>query len=247
MDVYPGRYSQAPQSQSQPEVDLGALNRDIEALITTARNDFANNPLDISVQQRLKALLDLQVILQRQELTQEQLKLVRDQVSALTPAAKPAPISQPVPPSMPVVSTPSLPTPPAQAISQPLQQLLNPGTLAGLIKATAARQQQPTPPPQIPAGLPQITPSTTTPQPAAATSAENPLIAALRARGLLPSTPASAPAVAPTSSLAAAFPFIVPGQVRQTPPVSTPQASTNTNVTIEVQMSTASIKLYATS
>lgn len=225
------------------------MNRDIETLITAARNDFANNPLDISVQQRLKALLDLQSILQRQELTQDQLKLVRDQVSALAPASQSVvPISQPVPPSMPVVSAPSVPTPPAQPISQPLQQLLTPGTLAGLIKATAARQQQPTPPPQIPTGLLQVVTSTPTPaQPAAVTSAENPLIAALKARGLLPSTPAPASNTASSPSLTAAFPFVFPGQMHQAPPVSTMHVSSNkTDSAAVVQISTASIKMSVT-
>lgn len=222
-------------------MDLSALNRDIEALITTARSDFANNPLDPSVQQRLKALLDLQGILQRQELTQEQLKLVRDQVSALSPKP-PISVSSTLPPAIPAVSTPSMTMPPVQAISQPLQQLLNPGTLAELIKTTAARQQ-PTPPPQAQSILPQAHSSVAS-QPTVTLSPENPLITALRARGLLP--PASAPpttSATSSSNLASVFPFIVPGQVRFTPPVPTPQVTDTSNVQINVQMNTASIKM----
>ncbi|KAE8378723.1 hypothetical protein BDV26DRAFT_185070 [Aspergillus bertholletiae] len=233
---------QLQQKQSQQQsVDLSTLNRDIEALIATARSDFANNPLDPSVQQRLKALLDLQGILQRQELTQEQLRLVRDQVTALSP--KP-PISAPstLPPAIPAVSAPSTAMPPVQAISQPLQQLLNPGTLAELIKTTAAHQQ-PTPPPQAQGILPQ-TPGSMTVQPTVNLNPENPLIAALRARGLLP--PASAPpttSVTPSSNLTSVFPFIVPGQVRFTPPVPTSQVTDTSNIQINVQMNTASIKI----
>ncbi|KAE8350746.1 hypothetical protein BDV28DRAFT_150630 [Aspergillus coremiiformis] len=235
------RSTPTPQLQQQPDVDLSALNRDIEVLITAARSDFANNPLDPSIQQRLKALLDLQGILQRQELTQEQLKLVRDQVSALAP--KPAITVPPtLAPVIQAVSTPSMAIPPVQAMSQPLQQLLNPGTLAELIKTTAVRQQ-PTPPPQAQNILPQV-PSSATPQPPVTSNPENPLIAALRARGLLPSASATPTTSAtPPSNLASGFPFIVPGQVRYTPPVPTPQAIETSNVQVNVQMNTASIKI----
>ncbi|RAL10761.1 putative mRNA cleavage factor complex component Pcf11 [Aspergillus homomorphus CBS 101889] len=240
-DTHVARATPTIQVQQRLEIDLSALNRDIEALIATARVDFANNHLDPSVQQRLKALLDLQGILQRHELTQEQLKLVRDQVSALAP--KPV---IPVPPAqtVPAVSTPPVAaTPPTHTHSQPLQQLLNPGMLAGLIKATAARQQ-PTPPPQLAGILPQIPVMSNTPHPAVPAAPENPLIAALRAQGLLP--PASAPPTAstvPPSNIASAFPLIVPGQVRYTPPIPTPQAQGITEGQLNVQLNTASIKI----
>ncbi|KKA16784.1 mRNA cleavage factor complex component Pcf11 [Rasamsonia emersonii CBS 393.64] len=253
-ESYPPRYSQTPQQfssstpQSGQEVDLGALHRDIESLISTARTDFANNPLDVAVQQRLKALLDLQGILQRQELPQDQLKLVRDQVSALAPASRP--VSQPpsnFPQNLSAVPTTAghpqaIPTPPTQAIPQQtpqpnLQQLLNPGTLAELIKATANRQQ-PTPPPA--ANIHPQVQQTSTPQPSAATPAtpESTLIANLRARGLLPPVTSTPPASSPFN-----LPLIVPGQIRYTPPVSNPQVSTTPDITINVQMSTASIKI----
>lgn len=209
-------------------------------MIAAARGDFANNPLDPSVQQRLKALLDLQGILQRQELTQEQLKLVRDQVSALGPKPPVIPTPQAVPPTIPV-STPNMATPPAPGVSQPLQQLLNPGTLAELVKATAARQQ-PTPPPQAPSILPQMPIGNGTPQPAVTSTPENPLIAALRGRGLLP-TASAPPASAPPPNLASAFPFIVPNQVQFKPPVQVPQVPSLSEATMDVQMNTASIKM----
>ncbi|KAL4786700.1 hypothetical protein BJX76DRAFT_81526 [Aspergillus varians] len=233
----PVRSTPTPQLQTQ-EVDLSSLNRDIEVLIAAARNEFANNPLDPSVQQRLKALLDLQGIMQRQQLTQEQLKLVRGQVSALAP--KPVlPGTQTAPSHIPVTSAPTIATPPVvQSFSPPLQQLLNPGTLAELIKATAARQQ-PTPPPQVPV-LPQI-PVSNTPQ-IPNSAPENPLIAALRAKGILPASSAPPAASIPAPSVGA-FPFIVPGQVRYTPPVPTPQALGTADVQVNVQMNTASIKI----
>ncbi|PLB39205.1 putative mRNA cleavage factor complex component Pcf11 [Aspergillus candidus] len=242
------RSSSTPQPPQHREVDLAALNRDIEVLITSARADFATNPLDPSVQQRLKALLDLQGILQRQELTQEQLKLVRDQISALTPKRSTSTPQSFLPnlsnlPNLPAMSATPMAPSAGQPISQPLQQLLNPGTLAELIKNTAARQQ-PTPPPQIPNILPQMATNSSIPQPSVTPAPENPLLAALRARGLLPS--ASAPPTAsavPSANLASAFPLIMPGQVRFTPPVSTPQPSNISNGQLEVQMNTASIKI----
>lgn len=238
---------QTPPPGHRTDVDLEALNRDLEGLVASARTDFANNPFDAVSQQRLKALLDLQSILQRQQLTQDQLKLVRGQVSALA-ASSPASAAQnpapnapaPAPAAAPLAAPPvPVSTPPTQSASQPLQQLLNPGTLAELIKATAARQQ-PTPPPQIPSALPpmpQIPQASNTMQPAA----ENPLIAALRSRGLLP--PASAPPslASGTPPNAGTLPFIMPGQARATPPAATPQASVPASSV--VPMNTASMKM----
>ncbi|OJJ44181.1 hypothetical protein ASPZODRAFT_72366 [Penicilliopsis zonata CBS 506.65] len=236
-----------PQTQhnSHQDVDLAALNRDIDSLIATARSDFANNPLDNSVQQRLKALLDLQGILQRQELTQEQLRLVRDQVSALAPAPKPVPA---IPQASMAANIPPVSTTPvsnilAQQLPQAFQQLLNPGTLGELLKVTAARQQQPTPPPQNPLLYPKVTANMNTPPPAVPTPAENPLIAALKARGLLPATPVPTASNPLMPSVPSAFPFIVPGQVRYTPPISTPHAINASEIKLGVQMNTVSIKI----
>lgn len=215
------------------EVDLGALNRDIGGLISAARIEFTSNPLDPSIQQRLRALLDLQGILQRQELTPGQLKLVRDQVSALAPTPSPVLSNPPSNPSVPAMSTP-MANPP-----QSYQHLLNQGTLAELIKATAARQQ-PTPPPQSTSILPQVPQRSSTPQPVGS-APENPLIASLKARGLLPGVSSSSAPAAPGPSLASVFPFVFPGQA-QTPSMQLPKSSDG----MDVQMNTASIKMYAT-
>jgi pre-mRNA cleavage complex 2 protein Pcf11 len=226
-----------PPPAHRPDPNLDSLNRDLDALIASARTDFANSPFNPASQQRLKALLDLQGILQRQQLTQDQLNLVRDQISALGTSnpLQNAPANGPTASVPPPVSTP-----PTQSVSQPLQQLLNPGTLAELIKATAVRQQ-PTPPPQLPNALsqmPQIPQSSSTPQPGPA-GPDNPLIAALRARGLLP--PASAPPSLPPSSAGGpGLPFMISGQMGSTPPAQNPQTS---NITSEVPMTTASIKM----
>ncbi|KAK2755685.1 hypothetical protein FQN54_005834 [Arachnomyces sp. PD_36] len=231
------RYGQ-PQAYSQPRqdsIDLGVLHRDIENLIATARSDFAANPLDTSVQQRLKALLDLQSILQRQQLPQDQLKLIREQVSQLAPPPKPAP--QPTPSQQQPAPTPPVATPPTNPASNAsfppnIQSLLNSNTLADLIKATANRQR-PTPPPQSQQAFPVPQPSTS--QAAAPATSENPLIASLRARGLLP-PPTAAPAAPEIPHL----PFILPGQAgfnpvqasQSNPPASTSVQLTSTSIRI---------------
>lgn len=225
--------SQTPPQGYRP---VESLNRDLEALIAAARTNFANSPFDPASQARLKALLDLQAILQNQQLTPDQLKLVRDQISSMA-ASNPVPN---VPVVTPQVSVPApVSTPPVQPPSQSLQGLLNSSTLADLIKATAARQQ-PTPPPQVPNAfpqMPQVPPVSSTPQPA-----ENPLIAQLRARGLLPSH--SAPPVMSSGSTppmgGGSMPFFMPGQTHSTPPAPTPPQAGASSM---VPMKTAFMKL----
>lgn len=221
------------------DIDLNFLNRDLEGLITSARNDFANSPFNPACQQRLKALLDLQGILQRQQLTQEQLKQVRYQVSSLA-ATKP-----PSPPNATTngpVAPPQIPATPVQPVSQPLQNLLNPGTLAELIKATASRQH-PTPPPQISSALPQmpIPQQSNTPQPAAP---EN-LIALLRARGIIPggSTTPSIMSSGSTPVPGTTLPFMMPNGMQPTPPALPTQGPPPSSGSAGVPMNTTSLKI----
>lgn len=214
----------------------------MDALIASAKIDFANSPFNPVSQQRLKALVDLQAILQKQQLAPDQLKLVRDQVSALA-ATRPPSVAPNVATNGPAVSAPpQIPTPPAQPVSQPLQQLLNHNTLAELIKATASRQQS-TPPPQLPVALPQMSQyphQSGPPQPAP----ENPLIVALRARGLLPGGPTPSSLTPSTSTPVTGrsnLPFILPHGMQPTTPVpsQTPIPSSGSSV----PMSTASMKI----
>lgn len=226
---------------------MASIHRDIENLIGSARAEFAANPFDTAVQQRLKALLDLQVILQRQQLSPDQLKLVKDQVSALAPALK---SSSTQPFSTASIPMPNISTPPSQPFPQATPQpnlaaLLNPNTLASLIKATANRQGVTPPPPSaVPSAVtgiaPNLQPSTGTPQPATAPVAENPLIASLRARGLLPPVPSLG---TPAATTPLSLPLLMPGQAGYTPPASVSVPQTTTDITINVHLSTASIKM----
>ncbi|KAF7719222.1 Uncharacterized protein PECH_008247 [Penicillium ucsense] len=248
-----------PPSGHRPGNELDALNRDLEACILAARNDFASAPFDPTTQQRLKALLDLQTIMRNQQLTPDQLRLVRDQISAFRPqtsttypgpsavAAPPqapqAQISTP-PAAAPIVPVAATPTPAQQPVSQSLQSLLNSRTLAELIKNTAIRQQ-PTPPPPVPQMAPVAPMGTMHPQMSATGSStpqpDNPLIAALRSRGILP--PASAPPAmgqAP-SGTGEALPFLIPGGMRPASSVPTPPVSMTASSVVPA--TTASMKI----
>ncbi|KAI2696613.1 hypothetical protein CBS147332_8965 [Penicillium roqueforti] len=234
--------STPPQTHRQ-DIDLSYLNRDVDALIASAKIDFANSPFNPVSQQRLKALVDLQAILQKQQLAPDQLKLVRDQVSALAATRPPSVGPNAATNGGPAVSVPpQIPTPPAQPVSQPLQQLLNHNTLAELIKATASRQQS-TPPPQMPAALPHMPQYHQSGPPPPAP--ENPLIAALRARGLLPSGP-TPPSLTPSTSTPVSgrsnLPFILPHGMQPTPSASS-QTQIPPNGSSGVPMSTASMKI----
>lgn len=251
--VHPQPY---PQQRPQPErFDLGALHRDIDNLIGTTRTEFAHNPMDPNIQQRLKALLDLKNILSTQQLPPDQLQLIRDQVSKLAPQPAPVPTPQslpmhlatPVSASAPVPAAP-LPTPvnnpPASAPgAQPpfnFSALLQSGRLAEIVQAAAQQRQTPTPPvappaPVVPPSLASLlSGAMNTPPPMqnapASAPAENPLIASLRAQGLI------GPNATPLN-----LPFVLPPP-SQAPPPSNPTDSTGAP-RIEVPLTNASIKM----
>lgn len=228
-------YNQPPQEP----INLASLHRDVDSLIMSVRLEFTANPLNTAVQQKLKALLDLQNILQQQRLPDAQLKQIRDQVSQLSASSAkptpppPAPAALPAHIPNPAVSTPPIGTVPAQAPQPNLQALLNPNTLAELIKATA---QKPTPTQQT---QPYTQPAVPPPSLAAAVQpptslAESPLIASLRARGLLP------PATGTPTTTPPNLPFIIPGQPAYTP---VPANTNSQGVKIKVPMTSASIRM----
>lgn len=248
----PTSYSPAPQSAS----NLGSLHRDIEALITAARNEFAAAPWEPAIQQRLKALLDLQTIVLNQQLPPDQILLIQTQVAQLsnpqklampapapapTPAAAPAPAPAPLMPTpMPTLAAPSVPQQPN------LQALFSSNALAGLLASAAKAQQAPATPPvhqvqlpptQLPPSQPTITPS---PIPA---GGENPLIASLRAAGMLPPTPSTSINGVVN---AAPAPFVYPPRsaALQTPPIPSmtlpPSFMKKHN---DVQLTSASLKM----
>ncbi|KAI9788789.1 MAG: hypothetical protein M1816_006570 [Peltula sp. TS41687] len=170
---------------TNPAGSLEALTSDLSNLISIARGEFAANPYDQGFQQRLKALLDLQTILQNQHLPDDQVRLIRDQVTQLSLQNQPV-VSAPTPTiqySLPHVaaavaaattafSSPPVQAPVPQVSSSAVQSLLPPNALAALFASVNAAQAQNAPnPPQIPVSQPYIMlsqASSSTPVPAPA-------------------------------------------------------------------------------
>ena len=182
--------------QNQRLPDIGSLHKDIDALILTTRDQFAQNPYDEGVQTRLKALLDLQTVLKTQHIPPAMLKAARDQVSRLQSVPTPPPPSlTQAPVNIPVaVAVPAPPPVQVSYSSQPILPTLPSATSLADLLASVARSRQgqlaPPPPASNPTAShvppqPQTT-STSLNQAPTPSGAENPLIASLRAAGILP-------------------------------------------------------------
>jgi len=83
-------------SQPQPQNDKYKLDVDINALIEIAKTDFAQKPYDTSIQQRLKALVDLQTIVRTQNLSPEAINAIKTQVASLSAVPRPVIKSPPM-------------------------------------------------------------------------------------------------------------------------------------------------------
>lgn len=173
------------QAYGAPDASLETLKSDIARLISVSKNDFGQNMLDKSLQTRLKALLDLQTILQTQRLPPDQLAAVRAQVDQLSITSTPQPQPAPTPVQQPTQG----PT---------LSSLFGQNGLAALLARSSATPQIQTPPSRYnpPAAIRSPQPAYTQPYvppaaaaaPAAPPAASN-LLEQLRAAGLLPATP----------------------------------------------------------
>lgn len=126
--ISPPAYPQPPAqdvygAHPQSGISIDKLNDDIQQLIVATKAEFAQTPLDTSIQTRLRALLDLQGVLQHQNLPQDQLVLVKNKVSELAVNIRgPKPQALTHTPTPPVVTTPQHPTPPIPpqvAVAQP--------------------------------------------------------------------------------------------------------------------------------
>jgi pre-mRNA cleavage complex 2 protein Pcf11 len=226
------------------------LNSDIANLIASAKNEFAQNPFDGSIQTRLKALLDLQSILKSQKLPQDQITLIKDQVKQLSASFKSqAPKPAPAPAPAPV----AVPQPPPQ---QTLASLLgDPNALAALLAKANAAQKVPTPPPQNAQPV-RRSPQQYIPQPyypappkSAPSAVPNPvnLLDQLRAAGLLrgASSATNTPPIPPLP-LPGAFPA---GFRSPVPPPATPTPNAwssmvnASNIPNDVQLKSISLKM----
>lgn len=192
---------------------MNKLKADIDGLITSFRTEFARSPFDTSVQSKLKALLDLQNVVNTQRLPQEAIGAIKAQVGALQAAQSQAPTPVPGTPAfMPPQQAPQWQPPtPVQAPFQPplpmpqsyapppsvqpaVPALPNfaPGVLEQLLKSTQSGQKPSTPTMQAarPAlqNLP-MPPPTQSPRAAATAPAPgNALLDALRAAGIVQGT-----------------------------------------------------------
>lgn len=227
-----------PQGYSAPDNSIDVLNSDIANLITVSKADFAQNPLDGDIQKRLKALLDLQSILQSQKLPPDQIALIKTQVAQLSEASKAAPKVAPKPPTR--VPAPAQPLQPNS-----LSSLLGPGALAALMARQSATPQptlpghaqirSPQPAPSQPFTPPAAAPATSTPVPD-----PNSLLGRLRAAGLI-SGASAASTPTPLSS--------VPANVTGYPPpfATPPPAQSRTQlgeIPNDVVLKTNSLKMY---
>ena len=178
------------------------------------KTEFSQNPHDASVQNRLRALLDLQGVVQRTSLPQDQLELIKNKVTelaAVTIRASSSRNSTPVPAAVPALahSAPpaAVPVAPAPTASGPgapvtLDALLGTGALAALVARQSATPQSSNPNPPYPNAAIRSPPPTQRelPKPAAAPAgAQNPnattLLDRLRLAGML--TPTNAGPAAP--------------------------------------------------
>lgn len=203
--------------QGPPPENLDSLHRDIEDLIRVTRADFAQNLHDASLGIRLKALLDLQSLLQKQQLPHDQIQAVRKQVGDLQASQRwsaqipQIPVPTPTPPQ-PIMSNPmnfnphsQPPYQPPASVSAPPPVPPQPTNLLASLLASVERNKQaqtnnsPLQMPLAPTPQPSM-PSVPVPLPMQApASAGGDLITKLRASGLLSAsvTPNASNATAP--------------------------------------------------
>ena len=173
---------------------LDTLHRDVEGLIQDAKQELLRDLGDASVRGRLNALLQLQQALRQQQLRPDQFQAVRDQVRALQiqaaqrplpPAPMPVSVQTPTP-AVPMPQSVNFPTPSQTPYAPPLPTTVPPSTnlLANLLASVERNKQAQNNntyqiPAQAPTPQPRVQPSPV------ANGNENPLIAQLRASGLL--------------------------------------------------------------
>ncbi|PTB62159.1 hypothetical protein BBK36DRAFT_1136609 [Trichoderma citrinoviride] len=204
-------------------ISVETLSSDIQKLIVAMRAEFSQNPHDGGVQSRLKALLDLQNVVQHSNLPADQLELIKNKVTELAAVTMRAPLARnsatatppiPAPATAPPLALPVHPpsasvTPTPVPAAQPaapvtLDSLLGQGAMAALLGMQAANSQNTTPQPPF-AGVPirsppmnHIEPPKAAPMPPAMPTAPAPnalsLVEQLRAAGILPPpTPTNVP------------------------------------------------------
>ncbi|OAL36572.1 hypothetical protein AYO20_04188 [Fonsecaea nubica] len=189
-------------------VDLQKLHADIDDLTTDAKIECATHPMDAGAQRKLASLQTLKEILDSGNASESDLVDIQNTIlqkmtekmttSRQTPTQAPLsnnPLHTPYAPPQPLIQPMQI-TAPGPSPVPPPTALFNSTNLAELLRTTLNQQQatQPTSyyaPPQTGMSTPQYT-ATAAPAPT-----ENPLIAQLRASGLLSAAPTPPPGVTP--------------------------------------------------
>ncbi|KAK3397216.1 hypothetical protein B0T20DRAFT_252128 [Sordaria brevicollis] len=133
-------YHQPPQAAHQG-ISIERLRDDIQQLIVAEKAEFVRDPLDVGKQTRLKALLDLQTLIQRPDVPQEQLMLVKEKITELSVNMRG---------SLPAGGTAGVAPVAAGYTVPPYTATPTPPVIPGAIGAV--------PPPQVPAGAGQQRP-----------------------------------------------------------------------------------------
>ncbi|KAI1132164.1 hypothetical protein F5Y10DRAFT_231698 [Nemania abortiva] len=229
---------------AQRGISIDSLNDDIQRLTAAFKAQLAQTPHDPIIQTKLKALMDLQTILQTQNLPQEQLVLVKNQIAdlAVNMRAPPAQTSTPVSLPNPVAVAP----PPVAAPKVSLDSLFGSGALAAIMARNSAITQVPTPqPPVAPVPIRSPPPQRVEPQKAASTPADPmALMNMLRQAGILPpATPATGatpmPSATPLTSLPFPLPLATAAKGNQPAPPGTIE-----NLTSDIMLKASSLKQF---
>ncbi|KAI0397155.1 hypothetical protein F5Y17DRAFT_416478 [Xylariaceae sp. FL0594] len=193
---------------AQPGISIDSLKDDIQRLTAAFTAQIAQNPLDPVIQTKLKALMDLQTILQTQNLPQDQLVLVKNQIAdlAVNMRAPQAQTSAPVASPNPVAVAP----PPVVAPKVSLDALFGSGALAAIMARNSGTPKASTPqPPVVPVPIRSPPPEKAEAQKTAPVPTDpNALLSMLRQAGILPPpTPATAAGPAPSRTAPPSLPF----------------------------------------
>lgn len=205
-----GQYG-TPVAPGPPGITVDNLPNDIQELITATKEEASQFPHDTSVQTKLRALMDLQTVVQRGGIPPDQLELIKNKVTELVSVPRRATSAQP--PSFPPGNLPyqphaghstsvtPTPTPAAQQAQAPtsLDSLLGQGALAALMaRATSASQNSTPNPPAAAFRSPPPQPEPVAQAPPAQNDPMS-LLNKLRAAGMLPgATPPAAASHTPT-------------------------------------------------
>ncbi|KIW93028.1 uncharacterized protein Z519_06877 [Cladophialophora bantiana CBS 173.52] len=197
-----------PPPVSGGAVDLQKLHADIDDLTTDAKIECATHPMDAGAQRKLASLQTLKEILDSGNASESDLVDIRNTImQKMTEkmAISRQPVTQAPVPNIPLHAAYVPPQPLIQHIQvtaqgstpgPPPTALFNSTNLAELLRTTLGQQQAVQPPSYYPPSQSGVsTPQYTTAAPPPPT--ENPLIAQLRASGLLSAAPTPPPGVTP--------------------------------------------------